>query len=302
MSPDTITIRAPAKVNLALSVGPPLASGMHPIASWMACLELHDEVHVTRADHAFAVEWAGDAPVPSEIDWPAEKDLCVRALRELERYAGRGLACAIRVTKRTPVGAGLGGGSADAAATLIAVDRLFGLGTPREELRSIAHTLGSDIPFFIDDAGDAPAPAIVSGLGDAIERVGFVAAPITLVLPAFGCPTGGVYRAYDAAPVPLQAARVRELSSASVAAQSIESGALFNDLAGPACAVAPALGDLRAALEGAVTQPVHVTGSGSTLFLVGALGDGVCEALMSIGTPEAVAARVLETRLLGRPS
>src|SRR6185295_18407432 len=123
-------------VNLALSVGPPLPAGdpragMHPIASWMHAIDLCDEVWITRlvtGASRLDIAWADDAPRPSPIDWPSEKDLAFRAHRLLEGDTGRALPAAIRIAKRIPVGGGLGGGSSDAAATLLALNDLFALG------------------------------------------------------------------------------------------------------------------------------------------------------------------------------
>jgi 4-diphosphocytidyl-2-C-methyl-D-erythritol kinase len=300
---------APAKLNLMLSVGEALPEGhpkrgYHPIASWFAAIDLCDEVEVTRLEAGssrYGVRWAEDAPRKSMIDWPLEKDLAVRAHRALEARVGVALPVAMTLTKRIPVGGGLGGGSSDAAACLLAVREAFGLDVADDGLREVAMGLGSDVAYFVDDSqeGGGPRMAIVSGLGDVIERVppggtGEASAPpieqpILLVVPPFGCATQAVYKAFDdtlAAELKeyrldraVAGATGRERSTApkdqmvrTRAAKMLERGEietdlLFNDLARPAFAVEPRLGQLVTALSNATRSPAHVTGSGSCVFL-----------------------------------
>lgn len=278
--PPALVQPAFAKINLALGVAAPLPAGhpragFHEIASWMAPLRLHDDVVIERcspAERAFSVEWAADAPRPTPIDWPHDRDLAFRAWRLLETETGVAMNCRITVRKRIPVGGGLGGGSSDAAACLLALSELFAPSTARERLRTLGATLGSDVPFFIDD-GEATAPprsAIVTGLGDTIERVPTQVAAACLFIPPFGCPTGQVYRAFDALAgrderKDAQTCRVRDLASSDA---PLESRPLFNDLAAAAEAVAPELAGLRRRLAETLGVPVHVTGSGSCCFAI----------------------------------
>lgn len=266
----SITRRAYAKINLALSVGGALppgtrragrdVSGYHPIASWMAPIELWDEVRVTRGGGgASEVLWAGNAVRASPIDWELGRDLAVRAIRALESAAGIGEELCVRVEKRIPVGGGLGGGSSDAAAALLAGNALLDEPLAAERLAAIALSLGSDVAFFLDDC--PPRPALVSGLGERVERIARVPGELLLIVPGFGCPTGAVYRAFDAGPpAKLNEARVRGL----IEAGTVDPASLFNDLAGAACVVEPRLAAILAVLV--PLGPVHVTGSGSCLF------------------------------------
>jgi 4-diphosphocytidyl-2-C-methyl-D-erythritol kinase len=272
---ERVARRAHAKINLALSVGPPIQGGLHagyhPIASWFSCIDAWDDVRLARRDEpssVYEIAWASDAPRPTPIDWPLEKDLAVRAHRLMEEAGGRALPVSLRIEKRIPVGGGLGGGSSDAAAALLGVNTLFDLQWPLERLRSLSVKLGSDVAFFLDDAV-TPRAARVSGLGDRIERVRSLAWPVLVIFPAFGCPTGPVYKAYDRNPVPLRENDVSHLVRQSLERGAIDSRSLFNDLAEPACIVQPQLRDLIAGLSGHAQRPVHVTGSGSTLFVLG---------------------------------
>ncbi len=270
-------------------------AGFHPIASWFVALDLCDDIdvqplgsgHSKDGPSRFEIAWAADAPRPSPIDWPVERDLAFRAHAALEAAIGRSLPVHARVTKRIPVGGGLGGGSSDAAAMLVAVDRAFDLRLGHAKLSAIGQTLGSDVAFFLDDeaesasaervAASAPRPAIVTGLGERIERTprldgqAGTGAWLVLLLPPFGCATGAVYRAFDALkPGPVREDSVRALARS--AWPPVERGprGLFNDLTAAACAVEPCLAELMRHAERALDRPVHMTGSGSTLFVIAA--------------------------------
>ena len=239
---------------------------MHTIASWMVTVSLHDELFLEelQADSLslYAIIWHKDARRKSEIDWSITKDLAVRAHLAVEAHVGRKLPIKMRLEKRIPVGGGLGGGSSNAAAMLRALNELFDLKLSREILRDIAARLGCDVPFLIDGGS-----AIVTGLGEQLEP-----APLPdklhalLIFPDAACPTGAVYQTLDQLRPhgAVETDRVRALS----AMQIIEHDAPFNDLAYPACEVAPKLrGELEELAE--LTQrAAHVSGSGSTLFVL----------------------------------
>ena len=262
--PSVVSAHAPAKVNLALSVGSPRPDGMHEIASWMATVDFGDDLLLTRlapgTPSRYAIQWAADARRRSEIDWPVAKDLAVRAHLALEAALGRALPVQLRLDKRIPVGGGLGGGSSNAAAMLRALDALFDLRLRTEHLEVVARSLGSDVPFLVRGGS-----AFVEGLGERLSPAPSRTTHLVLVFPDAACPTGQVYRTFDglARDARVDAARVRALAVAPMTADGP-----FNDLADAACAVAPALAELRAEIARLARQSVHVSGSGSTLFLV----------------------------------
>ncbi|MCA9283450.1 MAG: hypothetical protein KDA30_15595, partial [Phycisphaerales bacterium] len=187
-SPDrrTITTNAPAKINLALAVDKPRSDGMHPIASWMTPIDLADDLTITRLEDdrlsRYAIVWHDDAPVPSTIDWSITADLAVRAHMALEQHVDRKLPVQMKLEKRIPVGGGLGGGSSNAAGMLLAVNELFDLELPREELINIAINLGSDVPFFL-----ARSAATIEDMGQIVSPTPSVACDMVLVMPNFGC-------------------------------------------------------------------------------------------------------------------
>jgi 4-diphosphocytidyl-2-C-methyl-D-erythritol kinase len=269
--PEPISFLAHAKLNLALTVGPPLPAGPraghHPIASWMIPIGLADRVTLTPLPPGSPARVRVVRDDGAPVDWPVETDLASRAHRALEQVSGP-LPVEILVEKSIPAGGGLGGGSSDGAAVLRGLVRLFGLPIDHDRLVSIAHDLGSDLPFFLDPArrepGVPPRPALVTGLGEQIERLPArpIGGPILLIAPPFACPTGEVYRAFDAAPRPFRPEAVERLARG----QEFDPAALFNDLAPAARKVRPGLGMVRDALALGLGRPVHVSGSGSTLF------------------------------------
>ena len=290
----TISLTAHAKVNLALSVGPPLPqgephAGMHPVASWMHAIALGDDIEITLDDHhtgdRFDITWADDTPTGKPIDWALDDDLAVRAVRAMRaRELLRDHAVRLRVRKRVPAGGGLGGGSGDAGAVLCAlaelIERASGEPIRQAALHEIAATLGSDVTFFVDRGAPAgrPRPALVGGLGEIERRLQRRSLALTLVCPPFGCPTGAVYRAYDASPGHLRIAAVEAAS----AARPIDPDLLFNDLQAPACLVQPGLEAVLAALADAGV-PAMVSGSGSTVLAFGRLPAPASGVLIELG-------------------
>jgi 4-diphosphocytidyl-2-C-methyl-D-erythritol kinase len=281
--PDTLSNRstglvrkAYAKINLALAVDRPIEAGpnqgMHPIASWMVCVELADEVRVRRLPERSPAEVRirGEGVA---IDWPVWDDIAFGAVRLLEQEARRPLPVEVEIVKRVPAGGGLGGGSSDGATVLRAVDELlgpdFGLGLGVPRLREVSARLGSDVAFFLDEgvgADEPPRPALVTALGDQIERLKRMHEPVTLICPGFGCPTKDVYRAFDGQDLcRFRSGEVESMARSGV----VEAEQLFNDLAGPACVVRPELGRLIERVGRASGRRACVSGSGSTVFVVG---------------------------------
>ncbi|MCB9846035.1 MAG: hypothetical protein H6811_08630 [Phycisphaeraceae bacterium] len=266
---DRIEARAWAKVNLALSVhaaetGDGPRRGWHRIDGWFHAVDLFDDIVIQRQGHADLItRWAHDAPCPSPIDWAPEQDLAWRARHALERATARDLCCRIAVTKRIPVGGGLGGGSSDAAATLLALCDLFELGLSDAELREIGGSLGSDVAFFLDDRRP-PRPALVGGFGDDIQRLDPLCGELLLMMPAVRCATPGVYREFDRIGGTTRLDRAEIVGASD--SRRLDGALCFNDLAEPAMSIAPPLRELIAILARHGARPI-VTGSGSCLFV-----------------------------------
>jgi 4-diphosphocytidyl-2-C-methyl-D-erythritol kinase len=238
---------------------------MHPISSWMITIDLRDELELVELASGsiarFATLWHEDAPRKGEIDWPFATDLVARAHALLEKTVARELPVQSTLYKRIPLGGGLGGGSADAAAMLLGLNRLFNLELGIGKLTELASQLGSDVPFLLHGGS-----AIVEGLGENIELMNSIA-PLNavLVFPSISCPTSRVYSQFDAAlanaSATLQSERVRALAASSPPDDP------FNDLAEPAFTLFPELRNVADSIAAIAEAPAHMTGSGSTLFL-----------------------------------
>ena len=166
-APAAVTVRVPAKVNLQLAVGPPRADGYHPLVTVFHAVSLFVEVTVLPAEKtSLSVSGEDAAAVPRD-----RSNLAWKAASALVQAAGlRGSAVAIRISKRIPVAAGLAGGSADAAATLLACNELWQTGLSQRELSELAAGLGSDVPFALlggtavgRGRGEQLTPALASG-------------------------------------------------------------------------------------------------------------------------------------------
>jgi 4-diphosphocytidyl-2-C-methyl-D-erythritol kinase len=248
-------VRAPAKINLWLNVVGRRADGYHLLDSLVAFTDLADEIDAHPADRlALTV----DGPLAPALAGEAD-NLVLKAARLLADRAGVSPRAALHLTKRIPVAAGLGGGSADAAAALRALVDLWRVALPVEELFDLAARLGADVPMCL--AGRA---ALVSGVGERLAPAPAVpGCALLLVNPGVALATPEVFAARRG-----DFARARPLvrpwtDLASFAAALAERG---NDLIEAAVALRPVVGDVLAFLRR--TEAVHVamSGSGATCF------------------------------------
>ncbi len=180
----SIEIRCAAKINLYLDVTGTLENGYHEIETFYQPVGLYDEIRIVRSGEG--IQLYGDEP---SIQWD-ENNLCHRAALLITERAGCRSGVRIDVRKRIPHGAGLGGGSSNAAAVLIGINSLFGFGLGREELFEMGAELGSDVPFFV-----LGRPAIGKGKGEILEEAeGLKAGWIVIVKPELNISTSWAYQ------------------------------------------------------------------------------------------------------------
>lgn len=253
---------APAKINLFLHVGSPAADGYHPLCSLVTFADVGDWV---RLEWAETLSFEVEGPFSGELDAGAD-NLVIRA-RDLALSAVRRPAPPFRLTldKRLPIASGLGGGSADAAATIGLLAQALALGeADRAALARAAGALGADLPMCV-----AGRPAVAEGRGDRLsDPPAFPQIAAVLVNPQVPSPTGAVYRAYDEAGALADVDRPRlpaRIGSAREMAAFLH--AQRNDLEAPAVATQPAIGSVLEALR---RQPgvlfARMSGSGATCF------------------------------------
>ncbi len=258
---------APAKINLTLRVGPPAADGFHPI----------DGLTVFAEDWGDAVEAREGEGLSLTVSGPnagaltgAEGNLALKAAYALRAASGdAGLGAALTLEKHLPVEAGLGGGSADAAATLRALNALWDLGFSMKQLAEIGSVVGSDVPACVHSR-----PLRMRGRGERIDRL--IAWPdlhAAIVSPGAGLSTPAVFKAYDqTAPAPPDDARTPAAGSCEAAIAQLAGSS--NDLEAPAKTLEPAVSAALAALgacEGA--KLARMSGSGTACYALFADAD-----------------------------
>jgi 4-diphosphocytidyl-2-C-methyl-D-erythritol kinase len=248
---------APAKANLVLHVGPRRADGLHELCSIFASLELADEVTVETA--------AADQVVCPGIEGPNLAGAAVEAFRDATRddASAPTLLPPLRVTieKRIPVAAGLGGGSADAAAVLRAANELAGAPFDAAALRAIGRTVGADVPSQIE-----PRHALVTGGGETVEPLELPDMALVLVPATTGLSTREVYAEADRLPstrATLDPARLTALARAPLA---VLARGMENDLEAAALSLRPELTRTLTQLEETGALAALITGSGPTAF------------------------------------
>ena len=271
-SPRTaaLTLPAPAKLNLFLHVTGRRGDGYHTIESLFVPIDLADTVELVLRDDDRIVRLAD---VPGVRD---EDDLTLRAARALRAACGISRGASIRLAKRIPQGAGLGGGSSDAACALLGLNRLWSLGLSRSELIAIGVTLGADVAFFLGEG-----PAFARGIGELLTPMSVPTYWIALAMPQVHVPTPSIF----ASP---------ELTRATPSAKMsvFSEGYGHNDLETVAVSKFPQVGEAVRALRRA-SPLARMSGSGACVF---AMFDAERDAQQALtGLPAETPGRVVRT-------
>lgn len=268
-----VHVRAPGKINVFLGVGTVMEDGYHEIATAYQAVSLYEDVRAFAADD-FSVSFTG--PIDTSGLATDGSNLAIKAARMLARSAGYRGGVRLEIEKRVPIAGGMGGGSADAAATLLACDTLWGTDRTREQLHALAARLGADVPFALAGGtaigtarGDQLSPALAKGTFHWI-----------LVTSDGGLRTSEVYREldrhrqrhvrdiYPAEDRPVVDTNVLQALRAGDPRMLAES--LSNDLQAPAIHLDPALADVLEIGERAGALAGLVSGSGPTVAFLAA--------------------------------
>ena len=251
---ESISLRAPAKVNLRLDILGKRPDGYHEIKTWIYPISLADELHIERVKTARITVSSASPELPL-----GEENLAYRAATLLIKERGLAGGVRIEIIKHIPVAAGLGGGSSDAAAVLKAMNILWGRNIPAQELMEMGARIGADCPFFV--VGKA---AIMEGKG---ERVASYLPPLkawmVLINPGHPLATKQVYEQGK-----WGLTKPGGDTKISMPPQDLEKMGKFlrNDLEGPAMELLPIISTLKERLREAGAGGVSMTGSGPTVF------------------------------------
>jgi 4-diphosphocytidyl-2-C-methyl-D-erythritol kinase len=243
---------APAKINLSLKILGRRPDGFHDIETFIAPISLCDELKIDKNKAAEGVEFrCDDSSVPT-----GDENLVVRAAKAFFEAAKLKASVSIELKKKIPHGAGLGGGSSDAASTLLAMNKLFETNLPREALAELGETIGSDVPFFIFESA-----AMCRGRGELVtpeklkEKMS-----ILLLKPEFGVATAWAYQRWQDS---------REIPGISYAIQELNGHRFANDLERPVFEKFVFLAQMKTWLRNQPEVGVALmSGSGSTVFSV----------------------------------
>lgn len=246
-----LVLQPPAKTNLWLRITGKRDDGFHGIETRMVSLSLSDTLRIAPHPGETVSLTCDDTTLPTD-----ETNLVMKAVRALESRLDRKFGVRMHLEKTIPHGAGLGGGSSDAASALLGLNELFQLGLEKSVLSEIAATVGSDVPFFIEES-----VCDCSGRGEIVTSVEFPwELPVFLMKPAFGVPTGPAYGRW---------ADSREIPGIPYAPQICPWGHMVNDLERPVFQKYLMLARMK---EWLLDQPeVHaalLSGSGSSLLAV----------------------------------
>lgn len=265
-----ICLKAYAKINWTLDILGTRPDGYHQMDMLMQSVDLYDTLWMEAADEISLTSASGEATQGGEDGLSSQavaydqSNLVYRAALLLRRRCGISAGAGIRLGKRIPSGAGMGGGSADAAAALIGLNRLWGLGLDRRQLCQIGLELGADVPFLLTGG-----LARVQGIGESITLL-FPAprVPLVLMQPCGGLSTGKIFAAYDAlAAGPLARPDNAAAQEALLGGDLAALGAAMNNVLEAASVPArPALARAARALEQAGAIRAMMTGSGSVVY------------------------------------
>ncbi|QDT38064.1 4-(cytidine 5'-diphospho)-2-C-methyl-D-erythritol kinase [Stratiformator vulcanicus] len=258
-----LTVRSPSKINLTLDIRKRRSDGFHDIETVFAALEFGDDLaFAIEPDNALTLrvrDCTGGLSTPLPVD---SRNLIMQAAELLRERAGCRSGAAITLWKRVPVEAGLGGGSANAAATLLALNNLWSLNLGRDRLTEMAAELGSDVAFFVSGV----PYAVGRGRGEEIEQIPSpLRLQVVLVKPASGLSAGAVYRAVEPGDTEETTRMIRGLEHGDFA--DVVS-ALSNGLQEPAQRLSSEVSKVCDAMRRELPGRVLMSGSGTTCFAI----------------------------------
>lgn len=265
----SIVLRTPAKINLWLEIKGRRENGYHELRSLLVPVSLFDTVTLSRTDGGIRTELVGGAGVCREAlsEMSADDNLCTRAARAMKEATGHGGGVLIQLEKQIPVGGGLGGGSADAAAVLVGLNRLWDVGLSMPVLMAIGAKLGCDIPALVHGG-----PVCMEGVGERISAIcgqgELPAKPLWLVLvyPGFPVSTADIYRRYQKCLTPTEDGYINAVRALKKGEATMAAGCLFNGLQATVFCKYPLIEMIADGLRRAGALGAMVSGSGASVL------------------------------------
>ena len=249
---NKIVIKSPAKINFGLNIVAKREDGFHNIETIFYPIELHDVITFEKAaEFSFTCN-------NKEIQTD-ENNLVIKALRLVEQLIKREIAVSITLEKNIPLGAGLGGGSSNAAQTLLSINELFELQIKNEVINDFALQLGSDVPFFLH-----PVPSYATSRGEILSPIDFeITKPILLVNPGIHISTKWAYENVTPKIPEFQLSKLCSNIDSVIASLN---GKVVNDFEEIAFAAHPQLAEIKKTMSEFKAEFVLMSGSGSTIF------------------------------------
>ena len=249
---NKITIKSPAKINFGLNIVSKRDDGFHNIETIFYPVELHDVLTFENAE-TFSFTCNNDLILNDE------NNLVIKAVRLIEQLVHQKVNVSITLEKNIPIGAGLGGGSSNAAQTLLSINEFFNLQIKEEKLKEFALQLGSDVPFFLH-----PVPAFATSRGEIVSLINFeITKPILLVNPGIHISTQWAY--HNITPRKPEVSLSTMFSNASSDLSSLN-GRVNNDFESIAFATYPQLAEIKKQMFELNAEFSLMSGSGSTMF------------------------------------
>ena len=256
---DGLVLWSPSKINLFLEIKGKRDDGYHDLVTVMQTIDLCDELEIQPSSDEQIHFECNHPDVPED-----SSNLVVRAALELRKLTGQTSGVSMSLRKLAPVGGGIGGGSGNAAAALIGLNRFWELDLEPAILHQVASSLGSDINFFLEEG-----TCLCTGRGEHVQplppenRLHYV-----LLMPPFGVATAEVFRA-------MRPSLNNKIEDVNILLKALENrdfsaicGSIFNRLESPAFSLHPVLGKIKSQLEAIATGRVMMSGSGSTMYVL----------------------------------
>ena len=248
----TLKLKSPGKVNLRLDVLSRRADGYHELRMLNSAVSVYDDVEIEIIERGIVVECTNDPLAPT-----GEDNIVYRAAKEIMAYSNKNVGVQIRITKQIPTGAGMGGGSSNAAAVIQGVNQLLKINLPKEKLMKIGVRFGADIPFFIFGS-----PAIATGIGENLTRVKRLPSlPMVIVHPNIFVSTQSVYERYRPNVGPAKEEMPVEFPTKKAVAKF-----LHNDLESVTVKQYPVVTSIKEQLMKLGALGASMTGSGPSVF------------------------------------